>query len=147
MQFDRAYDGLLRALEATPDDRLNWSPSPTSRTPIHIVVHCANAIGNMQSMMMGAPWPSMTIPEMDQSFRDHEANFHDRAEVIELFKEKSKTFLDWIAGLSDEDLEKIWHSPFGDYPISFCIQFPALHTQTHVAQLQYIQTIYGDMAW
>ena len=33
-EYLQAKERLIKALATTPDDRINWSPSPTSRTPI-----------------------------------------------------------------------------------------------------------------
>ena len=40
--FLQAKERLCQALAATPDDRLNWAPSATARTPIQQTAHAAH---------------------------------------------------------------------------------------------------------
>ena len=40
----RPKDQMSKVLPTTPDDRINWSPSPSSMTPIQIVAHAAGSI-------------------------------------------------------------------------------------------------------
>ena len=42
-----------------------------------------------------------------------------------------------------------FYKPFGmgEAPLGFMLIFPALHTNDHAAQMDYIQTCYGDRKW
>ncbi len=51
--FVRAKEDLARAFATTPEDRINWSPSPTARTPVQIVAHAAEAIRNIHNFLNG----------------------------------------------------------------------------------------------
>ena len=53
----RAKDRMTRALATTPDDKINWSPSPTARTPIQEVAHSVMAVSGIQGMLTGKPFP------------------------------------------------------------------------------------------
>ena len=39
--------------------------------------------------------------------------------------------------------------PFGlePMPVAVVITFPTFHTRSHIPQIEYIQTIYGDRDW
>jgi hypothetical protein len=50
-EANQLNERLLRNLAKTPDDRLNWSPSPTARTPLHLVAHCAFSLGFIHTIL------------------------------------------------------------------------------------------------
>ncbi|MBA3726802.1 MAG: DinB family protein, partial [Armatimonadetes bacterium] len=66
-EYERAMDELLQNFAKMPDDRVNWSPAPTARTPVEIVAHCAEAIGHLTEMMHGQPFGSPRTAEADQA--------------------------------------------------------------------------------
>lgn len=148
-EFLQAKAGLLHAFSNTPDDRLNWSPSPTSRTPIHQVVHAAHSIGHIHGFLDGRPFTVPTPAEADLGFREAERNFTERAQALELFEANSNAFTAFLDSLPEERLQQMVTTPFGmgDVPTEIAITFPAAHTRWHHAQLDYIQTIYGDVDW
>src|SRR5207253_4309919 len=51
--FLRAKQLISRALATTPDDRINWSPSPSARTPIQQVAHAARAVNSINGFLDG----------------------------------------------------------------------------------------------
>jgi uncharacterized damage-inducible protein DinB len=148
MDFDRTTGRLLTDLAATPDDKLNWSPSPTARTPLEVAFHCAEVISGIHGSVDGTnPMPSVTPAEMDAYCREQEMKPRSREDVVKMIEEKSSAYSAWLEGLSDEKLLETWQSPFGPIPMTVAISLPTFHTANHVAQLEYIQTIYGDRIW
>lgn len=145
--FERASGRLLTVFGATPDDKLNWSPSPTARTPLQLAVHCGQGMGFIQRSLEGAQAPSMTTEQFDASFREAESKYTTRDEAVNLIEQNSAAYIAWLEGLGDEQVSGIWHSPFGDVPMAMGIMVPTYHTANHTAQIEYIQTIYGDRTW
>lgn len=148
-QFMNARAGLHRALASTPDDRLNWSPSPTARTPLEIAAHAADAIRNLHGMMEGRPFTAPTTAEADAGFRRWESRFETREEVVALIDEIGDAYLRFLDTVTPDQIDKMVHLPFtlGSAPLRLVITFPPMHTQSHIAQIDYIQTIYGDHVW
>lgn len=140
---------LRAAFANIPDERLNWSPSPTSRTPIQIVAHCAAATNFIREQMDGTPFPLKNTEEADSFFREWERQFHTRAQALELLDEASAKHLAWLEGLTEERLQFMAELPFGlgSAPVEAWLDIAANHTRSHVPQLEYIQTIYGDKDW
>jgi len=116
VEFTGARDVMAHALATTPDDRINWSPSPTARTPVQQVAHAAAAVAHLTATLDGRRFAVPTPAEADLEFRAWERQFTTRDEVLSLLARN------------------------GD-------AFPALHTRVHAAQIDYIQTIYGDHDW
>ena len=146
-EFTRAKDRLVKDLKTTPDDKINWSPSPTARTPIECVAHAAMSIEGMQGMFTGKPFPFSGVDELDQFSRQKESEFKTREKAIGLLEENSKGYLDWLDTLTPEQLQSTLDLPFGSFPYAAAITFAADHLRCHAGQIEYIQTIYGDRDW
>ncbi len=147
--FLQAKIALDHALATTPDDRLNWSPSPSARTPIAQVVHAAHSIDNISKMLWGDPFTVPTTAAADAGFLEMERNVSSREKAAQLFDEKASAFVAWLDALIVERLVDEVVLPFGmgKAPVWLAITFPAKHTIWHVAQIEYIQTAYGDRDW
>ena len=59
-------------------------------------------------------------------------------------EKNSKEFIEFLDGLSEEKLESTFETQMGSFPMMVAITFPADHLRSHAAQMEYIQTIYGD---
>jgi hypothetical protein len=147
--FLYAKSQLVRALNTTPDDRINWSPAPSARTPIEIAAHAAEGVKNIHGTLDGRTFAVPTPEEADRGFRAWEAQFKTREKVLDLLERNSEAFVGWLDGLTPERLETMVTMPFGmgQVPLSMAITFVARHTQYHVAQMDYVQTLYGDRDW
>jgi hypothetical protein len=146
-ELGRACDRITRTLETTPDDKINWSPSPTSRTPIQQVVHAALGIEGIHGMLQGKPFPFSGPDEMDRVSRQTEKGYTTREAALSLLTEKKDAYLNWLDTLTDEQVASNWEAPFGTFPMASAITFPADHTRNHAGQIEYTQTIYGDLDW
>jgi hypothetical protein len=143
-EFLRAKDRLTKSLDSTPDDKINWSPSATCRTPIELVAHSALSIQGMQSWLDGQPFPFSSMEELDDFSRKKEMEFTTREQVKQLLDQNTNSFLAWLDSLSPEKVASTFESPMGAFPMAAAITFPADHLRAHAAQLEYLQTIYGD---
>lgn len=146
-EFNRANGRLINDFAKTPDEKINWSPSSTCRTPVQLVAHCGMAILGMKDMFEGKPFQYASLAEMDTHLRELEKAFTTRAQVLDLLEENSKIYIAWLSSLSDETLGSILQMPFGPIPMSKAITMLAGHSTGHASQIEYIQTIYGDHDW
>ncbi len=147
--FQMSVDRIKRILEKTPDNRLLWSPAPTARTPLAQVVHAATSISNIHNIMMGTPYETPTREEADAEFLAIERGITTREEALALLDKNSAALIAWLDQLSLERLSDMVPLPFdlGEAPLEFMLMMPAWHTNDHAAQLDYIQTCYGDRSW
>jgi hypothetical protein len=147
--FLRSKDSLRQALTATPDDRLNWSPAPTARTPIQQVAHSAQSIRCIHDFLDGRPFPITNTKEADAFFRESESKFTTREQVLAHLEEASAAYVAWLDALTPERLAAMAELPFGmgQMPVAAGLGIPSDHTDWHRAQLEYMQTIYGDRDW
>lgn len=146
-EFTRAIERMQKVFAATPDDKINWSPSATARAPIHQVVHAATAIKGMQKWFQGEPFDFSDIQALDASWRADEKNVKTREEANEMLAQSSQQFHSFLDGLSQEQLDSTLQASWGEFPMASAITFPAMHTQGHTSQIEYTQTAYGDLDW
>ena len=146
-EFLRAQERIAHALATTPDDRLHWSPSPTARTPIQNLGHAASMTAMLQGMLTGEPFPFAGIAEADAAARASEKQFTSREQVLEVLEQTSREYVAWLDTLTPEQLAAVVTTPFAAVPLATGITWSAFHMHGHAAQIDYIQTIYGDHDW
>jgi hypothetical protein len=146
-EFTRAQDRIAKCLANTPDDKLNWSPSATSRTPIELVAHAALSSTGICGMLAGKPFPYSSIEDIDVHSREAEKGFSTREQALGLLEKTSGEYLTWLDTLTPEQVGGTVTLPFGEVPMAAAITFAADHIRGHAAQIDYLQTIYGDRSW
>jgi hypothetical protein len=146
-EYLRAKARLLIALDTTPDEKLTWSPSESARTPVQLVAHAAFAVPLVQSVICGAPWPYASLTEADAAFRAADKAFQNREQVKVYLEETSDNFIAWMDSLSPEQVGSTVQTIFGSFPMGAAISLAAEHMRGHIAQIEYIQTIWGDYDW
>ena len=143
-EFNRALDRVAKVYASTPDDKINWSPSATARTATEEVAHCGMSIAGMQGWLAGQPFPFESMAALDEFCRTEEKKFTTREQVNNLMAENAAKFQEFLDGLSQEQLGSMFDTQMGSFPMMAAITFPADHLRAHAAQIDYIQTIYGD---
>lgn len=140
---------LLRDLAKTSDDRLNWSPTPTARTPLQLVAHCAFSLGFILAMLNGTPYHAKTTAEADAKFLEMEREVTTREQALSLWESHFHQYLSFLRSLQPDQMDTVVILPFemGALPMHFMAGMGAIHTREHIAQLEYLQTIYGDREW
>ena len=148
-EFIRAKDRLTNLFAQTPDDKINWSPSASSRTPVQLVAHCAEAIRNINRFLDGHPFEIKDPAKADDHFRELESRYNTREQALGFLNQVSSEYVAWLDVLTPDKLATIIELPFGfgTAPVSDGLAFPWRHTQAHIAQIEYIQTIFGDHDW
>lgn len=146
-EFNRAKDRMLKCLETTPDDKANWSPSPTSRNAIQQVGHAASSINGMKDWFTGAPFPFNSMQELDDACREEEKGFTSKDQVTALLNQNADAYCTWLDSLTPEFLDSELNTGFGSFPMRSAITWPADHIRGHAAQMEYLQTIWGDRDW
>ena len=146
VEFIRAKERLAGALATTPDDKTHWSPSPTARTPLQQVGHAAQATPILMGLLTGKPLPFAGLPEAD-AMRELETGFMSRRQVLDLLDQTSAEYLAWLDTLTPEQVGSTVSMPFGLMPMAAGITLAADHLRSHAAQIDYTQTIYGDLDW
>lgn len=143
----RALQDLIRAAEAFPSDRLEWSPAPTGRS----------ALSMMQEAATSARWllpliESGSMPAFDDHARREaaalRASYDDLPKCVAASLAGTGELCRAILALPDSQLEQEIQVPFGGGTMMTLADVSSLHYWNlvyHLGQLSYIQTLYGDL--
>jgi hypothetical protein len=138
-----AMEGFLHDLSFVPADKLIWKPTPTAKSALEIASHCAGYSGSFATIISAGKFPSTR-----EEFR---ATVQSAIESIATL-EQAETMLrkgiaDSIAALETvkpEQIGAIIDAPHASVPFKFFLTLPAMHLETHAAQINYLQTCWGD---
>jgi uncharacterized damage-inducible protein DinB len=144
---EKAAERLVKTFSFVPDDKLNWAPSKTARTSLAVVAHCVMTNRIFAKVLRGEAISPMPTPdEVHASSREFEATIHDRAEVVRLLEASREEIAAAFATMTAERFATSPNSPFGPRPMMFWMSVPDMHMSYHDAQINYLQTIWGDLA-
>jgi len=143
-EYNRAKGRITNDLTTTPDDKINWSPTETARTPLELVAHAAMGTEGITGMLSGKPFPFESMQAMDAASRKAEKEFTSREQALGFLDKASSEFFAWLDTLSAEQIASTITLPFGPVPLATAITFPADHLRCHASQIEYVQTTYGD---
>ena len=142
----RGAERLLKTFSFVPDDKVAWSPAKTARTPLAILAHCCMTNRMFAKVIRGeAMTPMPSHEEIGALSQQFEATIRDRAEAVRQMESSRDEVVAALASLTAERFATTPESPFGPRPMSLWVSMPGLHMGSHAAQIDYLQTIWGDM--
>lgn len=143
---ERAHTRLVHLLSFVPDDKLTWAPSPSSRSSLRLVAHCAASNAFFTKVIKnGLPQPMPTPEEFFRGLSEGEATVATREEALALLEGTTADLRRAIDALTAIELDATPDSPFGPLPMSFWLEQTGEHLAYHAGQLAYMQTIWGDL--
>ena len=139
-----ALDRFLHDLSFVPAEKLTWRPTPTAKSALEIAVHCAGYSGRFADIISAGKF-AWSVEEFRGPILAaiESITTLDEAETM-LRKNIAKT----IAALDTvkpEQVGSIIESPQGQTPFIFFLTLPAMHLEKHGAQIDYLQTCWGDL--
>lgn len=144
--FERFSARLLHLFTFVPDDKLDRTPSPTSRSPLRIVAHCAVTSRFFADLINGEFPESMPAPDQFvKELYEAEAKVTTREEAIALVDETTAALSTAIGSVNADNIDAVRASPFGAFPLRFWITQGGEQMAGHVGQLEYLQTTWGDL--
>ena len=138
-------DLLLKTFAFVPDEKLNWSPSTTARTPLQIAAHCGGANATFATLLRGEPWPlAKTAAEANEQIRNGPTEIHTREAAVQKIEDSAAALVAALEKATPATLETMLWTAFGEFPYGFAMTFPAEHMAGHARQIDYLETIWGD---
>ena len=143
---EQAKARLLKTFEFVPEDKLTWAPSDTCRNPLWIVAHCGVSNDAFAAILRGEQLP-VPSDKAEQAKRIWEGgkDVRTREAAIALVEQNTARVLQALDRVTPEMAASNPPSPFGPVPFTFWMQLPADHMDGHASQIDYIQTIWGDL--
>ena len=136
---------LIKSLEHVPEEKLTWQPSPTAKSSLQVAAHVGYSNTFMAKIVDDTLPPKEVLEELFRKIDEDVKNASSRKDVIDLIRKTTLEAVKSLEELSDERLASIAKTPFGDMPMSSFIYVTGSHSVSHAAQIDYIQTVYGDI--
>ncbi len=140
-------DRLLRTFSFVPDGKLTWSPSPTCKHALRIAAHSAVSNGVFVNIIKGIPFPDVPREEMFKMAEASETAITTREAAVQAIEESCTAVLEALDGLTPEQIEATIETPVFTAPMMFWMHLPGRHMDNHAAQIDLLQTCWGDMDW
>ncbi len=137
---------FLRNFSHVPDDRLMWTPTPTSKSPIRIAAHTALYAGRFASMIRDRRLPAPDNLAVWLAAREaEEVAIISREEMVKIFREGTAEVLASLDTLMPEELEMSLESGQGwSMSMKQLMGLAGWHATLHAGQIDYLQTCWDD---
>lgn len=140
-----SMDYFLKSLSFVPDDKLNWSPSPTAKSALQIAAHVAVCAERFAPIIRTGQWIGGDLKELQAAWQAAEAAVATREQAIELFKRNTDDVLVALDTVTPDRFGSTITTPGLSAPMTFIMNLPSLHASAHAAQIDYLQTCWGDL--
>jgi hypothetical protein len=145
----RAVSGMhlfLRNFAHVPDDKLDWTPTPTSKSALRIAAHTALYAGRFAAMIRDRRLPKPDNLEAWLAERDaEEIAVTTREEMERIFRQGTAEVLEALDSLTAEDIGLTLDSGQGwTAPMTQLMALPGWHATLHLGQIDYLQTCWDD---
>lgn len=141
-----AMEMFLRNFSHVPDDKLNWTPTPSSKSALRIAAHTALYAGRFAQMIRDRrlPQPDNLADCLVQREAEEEA-IVSRNEIEPIFRQRTAEVLLALDGLTQEETEMMLGSGQGwSVPMRQLMELPGWHATLHTGQIDYLQTCWDD---
>ena len=143
--IEGAHAQLLGTAQATPDDKMNWKPLDNGRTALDLLGDAAQTAAMTEKMLAtkGEFKPSREVFQSLKAERDG----WTREETTQKLQDNTAQLLETLRATSDEDLQQPLHLSIGGgmtMPLGGWVMMVYRTFVSRMAQINYIQTLYGD---
>ncbi|HWD41447.1 MAG TPA: DinB family protein [Fimbriimonas sp.] len=139
---------LLMTLSFVPEDKLAYQPCETAKSAIAIAAHVALSNYFFASMIRGEnPWEGIDMEKMQAERKQKEAALDTREKVAEELEKSTALVASALDGITDEVYTSVLQTPVMTAPMGFFMTIPGRHMDNHASQIDYLQTMWGDMEW
>ncbi len=142
-QATTAMEIFLRNLSHVPEERLDWSPSPTANSALQIAAHVAGYSGAFASIIRAGEFPA-TVGEFMTPIKLAIESVRSVAEADAMLRHGITDTLDALDSVTPERIESSLETPIGPTPFLFFMTLPSVHLTLHTGQIDYLQTCWGD---
>jgi hypothetical protein len=142
----QGYHRVLATFAAVPDDKLMFRPSETCKSVLEIVAHVGFSNQAIAGALQGEPMTTnASLEELDVAMKPMLATITSRQQALDLLECSMTAVNSALDTVTPDILGREVTAPFGTVPMSFLIFAPGMHMSSHAAQIDYLQTVYGDL--
>lgn len=140
-----AHDSFVRTAQAVPDDKMNWKPLDNGRCALDLLREVAQTIG-MVSKVAQSRGEFKASYDVFQQMRAESADW-SREHALQVLETNANALYAAIDSLSEDELAQQVTMPIANdrtMPLSAWIMMSYRTFISRFAQINYIQTLYGD---
>ena len=145
LMLQDGMEDLAKTSRAVPEDKLQWRPLDNGRTALDLLGEAAQAAG-LGAELARSRGETKITPALFQNGKPERAEW-TREIALEKLESATRQLLAAIEELSDEELDRDitmnMHQSM-TYPLSVWLMLPYRSFVSRMAQINYIQTLYGD---
>lgn len=137
---------FLRNFSHVPDDRLNWTPTPTAKSAIRVAAHAALYAGRFARMIEDRKLPAVdNLAEWLAQRNAEEEAITCRGEMERIYRKGTNEVLAALDGLTPEEIASTLDSGQGwSMPMTRLMALPGWHATLHTGQIDFLQTCWDD---
>ena len=146
MLCQQGKDGLERTFAAVPDDKVSWKPAEGANSALDLFSEAAQTFA-MVAGLVESKGEAKPNREMFAQFRAERANW-TRQDALTHIETNYSRFKAALEPLTDEQLATPITMPMGGgitAPMALWIMMAYRSSISRFAQINYIQTLYGDL--
>jgi hypothetical protein len=141
--FENATTNYVKDLEALTDDQILQSAGGSARPAVDFTYEVAIINARVGARIAGVEPPEFPSAEGWVNAPDE---YRTKAAIIEFFQSTNASVLEAAKALTEEDGNRLIPFYTGDRPIYSVLGFVTMHTAYHDAQLNFIQSLAGDLS-
>jgi uncharacterized damage-inducible protein DinB len=142
-----AVDYLFHSARAVPADKLEWKPLDAGRSVLNLAQECAQSPKWFAALLLQRSFTGVT-PELLKAMEAERSAWKTLDECERVCRENSEIFYSVIRSIPETDLEIRVPLPFAggmEPTLAEIMMFHYWHCTYHLGQVNYIQTLYGDL--
>lgn len=139
-----ALDRFLHDLSFVPADKLTWRPTPTAKSALEIAAHCAGYSGRFAEIIRAGKF-AWSVEEFRAPILSAIESITTLDEAETMLRKNIAETIAALETVKPEQVGSTIESPQGQTPFIFFLTLPAMHLETHDAQIDYLQTCWGDL--
>jgi hypothetical protein len=136
-----AADHYVKDLQVMSDEEVLQSVGGSARKPVDFSFEVGLINLRIAARLRGEEPP----PTPDGEWWEAPAELRTKVAITEYLKTSCETLAIAASKLSDDEIEKPIGAPGHEQPALMMINFAAMHTMYHDAQLNFIQSLKGDL--
>lgn len=142
----RGKSQFLNTFAFVPDDKLTWSPSPTAKSALRVAAHVGITNQAFAGILRGEKMPGTSFEELIERMNAAEQGVTSREQAVQMIEESTAAVLAALDSMTPEAVGSMVETPVVNAPMTFFMSLPGMHAGNHAAQVDYLQTIWGDLA-
>ena len=139
-----ALDRFLHDLSFVPAEKLTWRPTPTAKSALEIAAHCAGYSGRFADIINAGKF-AWSIEEFMAPIQAAVESISNLEEAEAMLRKGIADSIEALDTVKPEQVGSTIASPQGQAPFIFFLTLPAMHLEKHGAQIDYLQTCWGDL--